>query len=231
MFHYDVEKLKASIEEIIIENITDEARIWLQMKVASHQTSVDFNGTFAAIPRRTGKQAIILNNDQQKTLSACRNNFSIENWTVDRLTRIWLLLELNSTDQDQYHRSIESLFMAAEMNELVALYSSLPLLAYPEIWAQRCSEGIRSNIGNVLEAIMYNNPYPSENLSQPAWNQLVLKAFFTEKQLDQIIGLYDRANEELAYTLVDYAKEREAAGREVNPELWLLVDKFIDIPK
>ena len=231
MFHYDVEKLKASIEEIIIENISDDANSWLQLKVVSNQTNTDFNSTFAAIPRRTGKQAIILSNDQQKMLSVCRNDFHIENWTIDRLTRIWLLLQLNTTDQDQYYRSIENLFLAAEMNELVALYSSLPLLAYPEIWTQRCSEGVRSNIGDVLEAIMYANPYPSENLSQPAWNQLVLKAFFTEKQLDKIIGLNDRANQELAYTLVDYAREREAAGRETNPELWLLVDKFIDIPK
>lgn len=231
MFHYDVKKLKASIEEIIIENITDEAWNWLQMKVASHQTGADFNSTFAAIPRRTGKQSITLSNDQKEVLSACRKNFHIENWTADRLSRIWLLLQLDATDQHQYHRSIESLFLAAEMNELVALYSSLPLLAYPEIWAQRCSEGVRSNIGNVLEALLYYNPYPSESLSQPAWNQLVLKAFFTEKQLDLIIGLYERANQDLAYTLADYAKERAAAGREINPVLWLLADKFIDIPK
>ena len=63
------------------------------------------------------------------------------------------------------------------MNELVALYSALPLLAYPEAWVHRCTEGIRSNIGPVLEAIMIANPYPSENLSEAAWNQVVLKAF------------------------------------------------------
>jgi len=55
-----------------------------------------------------------------------------------------------------------------------------------------------------------------------------LKAFFTEKQVQLIIGLDARANKELAYTLADYAKERWAAGRKVNPMLWRLVGKFID---
>jgi hypothetical protein len=54
-----------------------------------------------------------------------------------------------------------------------------------------------------------------------------LKAFFTEKQIEKIYGLDDRANEELARILIDYAKERYAAGREVNAMLWYLVKKFV----
>ena len=119
-------------------------------------------------------------------------------------------------------------FLAAEMNELVALYSALPLLAYPERWSKRCADGIRSNIGDVLQAIMCNNPYPSEQLEEKAWNQLVLKAFFTEKPIFEIIGLDERANGELANILSDYAHERWAAGRTINPLLWRCVGKFIN---
>jgi hypothetical protein len=114
------------------------------------------------------------------------------------------------------------------MNELVALYSSLPFLAYPEAWKFRCTEGIRSNIATVLEAIMYDNPYPAGYLDEPAWNQMVLKAFFTEKNVDRISGLDERANKNLANILVDYAHERWAAHRSVDPQLWRLVGKFID---
>ncbi|GAA4340928.1 hypothetical protein GCM10023184_38970 [Flaviaesturariibacter amylovorans] len=92
----------------------------------------------------------------------------------------------------------------------------------------RCAEGIRSNIGDVLQAIMCNNPYPSENLEEAAWNQMVLKAFFTEKPVEQIIGLDERANRELAKILSDYAHERWAAHRPVNPLLWRCVGPFID---
>ncbi len=42
---------------------------------------------------------------------------------------------------------------------------------------------------------------------KPAWNQLVLKAFFTEKPIQQIIGLDERANEKLASTAYDFAKK------------------------
>ena len=126
------------------------------------------------------------------------------------------------------YRLIENHFLAAEMNELVALYSSLPVLQYPESWAHRCTEGIRSNIGIVLEAIICNNPYPAEQLSEAAWNQLVMKAFFTDKPIHKIIGLDQRANKELANMLWDYANERWAAFRTVNPQLWRCIGKFID---
>jgi hypothetical protein len=55
-----------------------------------------------------------------------------------------------------------------------------------------------------------------------------LKAFFAEKNVNRIIGLDRRANKELALILVDYANERRAAHRLVNPQLWRLVTKFID---
>jgi hypothetical protein len=75
---------------------------------------------------------------------------------------------------------------------------------------------------------MYDNPYPAENLEEPAWNQMVLKAFFTEKQVNKLYGLDKRANEELARILTDYAMERYSAGRAVDGTLWHLVGKFAD---
>jgi hypothetical protein len=141
---------------------------------------------------------------------------------------VWLLLKLDPAEQETYFNTIDRLFWAAEMNEMVALYSSLPLLAYPGLWRKRCIEGIRSNIADVLQAIICNNPYPSQQLEERAWNQLILKAFFTEKPVHQIINLDERANQELANTLSDYAHERWAAGRIVHPLLWRNVGKFIN---
>ncbi len=79
-----------------------------------------------------------------------------------------------------------------------------------------------------MEAVMYHNPYPAQNLDQNAWNQMVLRAFFTGKDVGKIIGIDSRANKELAYIISDYIHERWAAKREVNPNLWRLVGKFID---
>jgi hypothetical protein len=137
-------------------------------------------------------------------------------------------MHLDPSDQDKYFKTIENLFLAAEVSELVALYSSLPVLAWPELWKMRCAEGVRSNIGLVLEAIMYHNPYPEKYLDEKAWNQLILKAFFTSKDMIQIPGIDHRANAELALTLTDYAHERWAAKRKINPFLWRFTSKFLD---
>ena len=228
MFGYDVVGMKDLLWKVIVNNTPAETKEWLQKMGNTQNGAANFNTAFILIPRKTGKAVIQLSNKQKEKLSTIRNGFSIENWSIDRLCRVWLLLQLDTTDKDKYFHTIENLFLSAEMNELVALYSALPLLAYPEIWVKRCAEGIRSNIAGVLEAIMLHNSYPAENLEQAAWNQMVLKAFFTEKQVQLIIGLDARANKELAYTLADYAKERWAAGRKVNPMLWRLVGKFID---
>ena len=228
MFGYDATKMKGLIWEVIVKNTSAETQEWLQKLGNIQNGTANFNTAFILAPRKTGKAIIHFSKAEKEELSAIRSGFSVDGWAIDRLCRVWLLLQLDATDKDKYFRTIENLFLAAEMNELVALYSALPLLAYPEIWVKRCAEGIRSNIAGVLEAIMLHNAYPAENLEQAAWNQLVLKAFFTEKPVQLITGLDVRANKELAYTLVDYAKERWAAGRKVNPMLWRLVGKFID---
>jgi len=228
MFGYDIKAMKDLMWEVIVKNTSAETQEWLQKMGDTQNGAANFNTAFILIPRKAGKAIIQLDDNQKEKLSVTRSGFSIDNWTIDRLCRVWLLLQLDAADKDKYFRTIENLFLSAEMNELVALYSALPLLAYPEIWVKRCAEGIRSNIAGVLEAIMLHNPYPAENLEQAAWNQLVLKAFFTEKQVQLVTGLDARANKELAYTLADYAKERWAAGRKVNPMLWRLVGKFID---
>ena len=83
-------------------------------------------------------------------------------------------------------------------------------------------------MGFVRQAVLLDNHYPARYLDEGSWNQLVLKAFFTDEYIPQIVGLRERNNEVLARTLVDYAYERSAAGREINPMLWILVAPFID---
>lgn len=221
MFTYNIEALKSTLKVILQANTEPDVLEWLDEKRA-------FNTAFVLAPRKTGKALIKVTEEQAEQLAAIIPHFSLNGWTADRLGRAYLLLSVDATDEKEYFRIIENLFLAAEIGELVALYSALPLFAYPDSWIKRCSEGIRSNIATVLEAIMYQNPYPAQKLDQGAWNQLVLKAFFTDKQVGKIVGLDERSNKDLAYVLSDYAHERWAAKREVNPNLWRLVGPFID---
>ncbi len=224
-------EFKKLITAIIKRNATPEIFNWLEEKadvIQEEKGNTQLNLAFAATPRKTGRHLVKLNEDELKIIEEIHKGFSIDDWTTDRLGRLWLLMQPDASDKNTYCTKIENLFNGAEMHELAALYSSLYFFDYQEEWQERCAEGIRSNIGIVLEAIMYNNPYPSIYLNDLAWNQLVMKAFFTEKNVNSIIGLDGRANKELALILVDYANERRAAHRLINPQLWRLVKKFID---
>lgn len=228
MYSYPAEQLKVMITEVLQQQLASEIWNWLQQQKSSAGGIAGFNKTFVLIPRKTGKAEVAFSPEQIKAIQQIRPGFSIAGYTIDRLCRIWLLLQLDCTNDETYFKTINNLFDAAEVNELVALYGALPVLAYPQKWTGRCAEGIRSNIGVVLEAIICDNPYPSEWLTEAAWNQLVLKAFFTEKDIDRIIGIDERTNKPLADTLCDFAHERWAASRTLHPQSWRCVAPFIN---
>lgn len=230
-YAYDNGRVSALLYAIIKENSTSKASDWITQRLQVTQETgalQQFNLTFTAIPRFTGKNTIRVTEEELAMLEAAIPGFTVYGWTLDGLTRAWWLLQLPVASQTEYEQAIEGLFNAAEMNELVALYNALPLLAWPEMWKLRTAEGIRSNIGIVLNAIMLDNPYPAKYLEEPAWNQLIMKAFFTDKPVQFIIGLDARTNVTLANILFDFAHERQAAGRPVNPMQWRLVAPFID---
>jgi hypothetical protein len=231
MFKYDFDGLNNLLQNILRNNLSGEAWKWLDQEAHQIRLKSDiskFNIAFVSMPRKTGKNLLKLSAEEASSIADLRKDLQINGWTADRLARVCLLLQLDPSDKERYIARIENLFLNAEMSELVALYSALPLLAYPESWKKRCAEGIRNNIGQVLEAVICNNPYPSEQLDDLAWNQLVLKAIFTEKPVLQITGLRARRNTALAQSLSDYAHERWAAHRDVNPLLWLCVAPFMD---
>jgi len=230
VFAYDSQKLQAALAALIKRQVSAEAWSWLEEKGVqiAGGDSTAFNVAFSAAPRKTGKQPVSITEAEAFNLSSIRPGFTIRRWTIDRLSRVWLILQLEVSDRARYIEAIERLFPTAEMGEQVALYSALPVLAYADAWRARCAEGIRSNIADVLEAIMCDNPYAAEQLDEPAWNQVVLKAIFTEKPIHRIIGLDARANQTLANTLSDYAHERWAAHRRVLPMLWRCVGPFVN---
>ncbi|GAB3314294.1 hypothetical protein GCM10027299_02270 [Larkinella ripae] len=208
----------------------EKAVTYLTEQADSYQktpTPAVFYRVFTTIPRFVGKQAIELPPATAQEIQNLRPGFTVDGWSLDRLARVWWLLQLPADDQTTYFSTLENLFKAAEINELVALYSALPVLQFPEHWRFLATEAVRSNMGPVQEAIMLHNPFPGEQLDEPAWNQLIMKAFFSDKPVEQITGFRDRTNEKLARIAIDYARERRAAGRSIHPELWTLVHPFV----
>lgn len=212
--------------EILLANTSEEEANWLSNK--SSLAPLELMTAFVAVPRFLKKKEIILSDELEKDLSIIYKSFSVRNWTLHRLARVWLLTQLVAADKDNYVQHIETLFDTAEINEFVALYSALPILPEPKQWLFKATDAVRSNMGLVFDAIALNNPYPATYFTELAWNQLVLKTIFNDKQINLICGLDERANEKLAWTLSDFAHERWAAGRQVPPQVWRLVVNFVN---
>jgi hypothetical protein len=218
--------LPATLREVLQAHLTTAEQQWLEEKGAA--PALDLMTGFVAAPRYLSKRLVHPDIEHSIEISKRLHGYSVDGWNVVRLSRVWLLTCLDLPDKDEYIRCVETLFDTAEMNELVALYSALPLLKYPEQWLFRATDAVRSNMGVVLDAIALHNPYPAQHFSEAAWNQLVLKVIFNDKPIHFITGLEERANEPLARTLSDFAHERRAAGRKVAPQVWRLVSKFMD---
>lgn len=230
-YSYNLEQMQQLLFKLLKENTDEQAVQWLKKQLDRYQEQQKisaFNLTFTAMPRFMGKNAIDTKESALAAIQALRPGLDLTGWTTDRLARSWWLLQLPVAEKAVYVAQLTNLFKAAEMNEQVALYGSLPLLAYPEAFVRQAAEGVRTNIGVVFDAIVLHNPFPSEYMDEAAWNQVVLKAFFMGRPVNQIIGLDERANKALASILSDYAHERWAAGRTVDPLLWRPVGPFID---
>jgi hypothetical protein len=177
------------------------------------------------VARRMGKDPLRLTAADLQEAATSRPGWDPGDWTVDQAARIHLLLA-SAASGAELSRRLDVLCGAADIGELVAFYRGLPLYPDQARHALRAAEGVRSNMRVVFEAIAHRNPYAAEQFEQPAWNQMVLKALFVGSRLDLIAGLDSRRNATLARMLCDYAHERWAASRPVNPELWRCVGPF-----
>ncbi|MHA4738341.1 EboA domain-containing protein [Dyadobacter sp. MSC1_007] len=218
--------IKQKLWDIIAHHTSDNEAEWLRQKGSS--TPLELMTAFVAAPRFLTKKIVTADEQAQAALNLEIPGFSVNGWSLVRLSRVWLLTQLDPSDKEEYVKNIETLFDTAEMNELVALYSALPLLSYPDQWLFRATDAVRSNMGFVFDAIALHNPYPEKYFSELAWNQLVLKTIFNDKPIHFIEGLENRMNEKLAMTLSDFAHERWSAGRSVPAQVWRLVGKHMN---
>ncbi|MEB3212066.1 MAG: EboA domain-containing protein [Leptolyngbyaceae bacterium] len=229
--HVDVDTIVSHLKRWLTRQLDESGLGWFEKTL--HQLSAtpseqNLFTQFSLAPRRVGKADLALTFEELSIASTLRSGWNPAHWSVDQAARTLILLSFPSTEGDRYVAAIEKLFSAADVAEQVALYQTLPLFPYPERFLNRAIDGLRNHINAVFDAIALHNPYPAEQFSEPAWNQMVLKALFIDSRLSCIQGIDTRANPTLAKMLSDYAHERWAAGRSVNPQLWRPLGPFAD---
>jgi len=227
IFQADLSDTKNFLIRAISKNVSTQTLKWIESVMDENQTERSRTLAFSMAPRKTGKGQLSLDETEMLEAKTIRKNWRPELWTTEQATRVLILLSFFKGDGGAFKKTLDTMFLSADVGELVALYSSLPLLPNPTEFTARASEGVRTNMTSVFDAVVLNNPYPSEYLSEQAWNQMVLKAIFVGRPLYKIIGLDERRNPELARMVSDFAHERWAANRIVTPEAWRLVAPFL----
>ena len=231
IFQVDLSQTRDFLKRVITGQAKEKELYWLykqEEKLRSNFQLSSFYIAFSSASRFIGKDPLILSELQLPEADKIRKGFQPQYFTLLQCVRIYLLLMLPHKNQEKYEANLQRLFETADIDEQVTLYSALPLLPYPEELTKRASEGIRTNITHVFDAIALNNPYPADYLNQQAWNQMLLKAVFMQRPLYRIYRAEDRANPELAEMLIDFAHERWAASRNVLPELWRFLGPFLN---
>ncbi len=212
----------------LAERLPENARAWLSSAFERCSAGIADRDLFlliSLVSRHVGKAPLAFTAAELQAASASRPGWNPRDWTLDQSARVYLLCA-STSDGAVMSGRLDRLCAAGDIGELVAWYRGLPLYPDQPRHALRAAEGIRSNMRAVFEAVAHYNPYPSEQLNEPAWNQLVLKALFVGSPLYPIVGLDGRRNATLARMLCDYAHERWAASRPVSPELWRCVGPF-----
>lgn len=231
MLQSNLSSIKKFFHEILSKNISSSALEWIDKSINQLQNSQNEKAvlsSFSIAPRFVGKAKLNLTHEDLQHSNQLKEGFKLQNFSVDQLTRTLLLLNSYKGDIQVFSSNIKKIISVADINEQVAIYSAMSLFPHPEHFTDIAADGIRTNITAVFDAIVLENPFPSEHLSDDAWNQMVLKAIFINRPLFKIWGFDARRNILLAQMISDFAHERWAAGRTLSPEIWRILSPFID---
>ncbi|MET3020267.1 EboA domain-containing protein [Flavobacterium hydatis] len=212
------------IKEIIQSKLSGSELDWFRGNII-FENSAQFFQVFGLISRNISPVIPEWTEQEKVQLEELYPGFTQSNWDLQQLCRCLLMVHL---PVEQNVEIIKNLAEMAAIKELVCLYKGLYFLKNAPDFVLMVQEGIRTNMVAVFDAIALANPFPAKYLPTDPWNQLVLKAVFMGRPLYQIIDLDLRKNEKLALIVHDYIHERWSAGRLVTPEIWRLVDGYVN---
>lgn len=221
------EGLQNQLEPVLIENLEEAEFQWLSNSIDDIVSSKNSRQLYIAYSLCANK---IRNKDltyAEALNSDIREYLEIQGAKTIEIGRLWLLISVlrRESDLEVY---VKKIIEVADNEELETFLKYLAFLPNPRNFQFAGVEALRTNISTVFEAISSYNPYPALYFSEQQWNQMYLKAAFMQLDLSKIVGIDDRANQSLARIISDYAHERWAASRSIDPYFWRPVSNFLE---
>lgn len=214
------------LTEILRARASSRGWGWFQKAGRNTAAPVDLNrmlGNYAGASFWLGKKALALDAKEALLWNTLRPELPIDHWGLDELARSVLLLKIAHLPPNEYFETVLECYQQGDSREQQSWLRGLNLLPDRGRFLDAAVDACRTNIVPLLEAIACENPYPAAHFPELNFNQMVLKNLFNAIRMERILGLESRFNPELSRMAGDYASEREAAGRDVPPDIWWVV--------
>ena len=179
---------------------------------------------------RTSVGALPLDEAEQHAASRLPDSLPLDHWGLDEVGRVLLLLSLAEavSNDTRFVELARACYTNGAAREQQSWVRGLILLPRCERFLEAAVDACRTNIVPLFESLACENPFPSRHFPEPGFNQLVLKSLFNDIALSRIMRLETRLNCELSRMANDYVSEREAAGRSVPADIWLVVAPHVE---
>ncbi|MEX0288269.1 MAG: EboA domain-containing protein [Flavobacteriaceae bacterium] len=217
-----------TLKELISKHATPETDQWIDEKLRKIVSEPSAKELYLSYSLLSGKADSSTPVEFGATDSEITSYLKKHNADLLQTCRIYLLVRALEDNAEYFIPKVANLIQLADTRELETFLKFLTLLPEAAEFKSVAVEALRTNIATVFDAISLNNPYPAEHFNDQQWNQMYLKAAFMQRNLSEIVDIDQRANKDLTRIISDYAHERWAASRDVDPYFWRPVTKFMD---
>jgi hypothetical protein len=144
----------------------------------------------------------------------------VHGWTIDDAARTLLLVAAGAGAEAE----LAELYRFGDAAERRGILRALPYLDMGDRGLGLVDDAIRTNDTRLIAAAL--GPYATEHLSDEQYDQAVLKCVFVGVPITGLDGIPSRVTPDGARMLGAFVHERVAAGRDLPPEVWTVIDKY-----
>jgi hypothetical protein len=184
---------------------------WLrEASAAAAADASSLRSRFAMVGRKVGRE----------TLDEDADPNDVWAWTVEDAARVLLLVAAG----ERAEAELAELYRFGDAAERRGVLQALPYLNIEDRGLALVDDAIRTNDTRLIAAAL--GPYATKYLSDEQYDQAVLKCVFVGVPITGLDGIPSRVTPDGARMLGAFVHERVAAGRDLPPEVWTVIDKY-----